>query len=480
MRGRAWGLTITALLGLAAVAAAAGNGRIADRLLVHRLAQVFRSDVSVSGARLSIWPRPSIVARNLRIGSPGAALALTSARVEASIPLSGLFGVAADLGALRLDRPILHVVRGERPVAIAFARLPPLQIIDGTIDYVDPARAVALQATDVAADVSADGLDRRRLRVVARLNGQDIRLTAVAPSLAALASGDLLPASAELDLPGLSPGTLHVAGHLEAVNGGLHAKDVEARIGATTVAGSAAVDVDRAHVQFSADFAADRLDASGLPDGLDLRATRALDATLRLAIAHAQLGAVAADDLRLAATLQDGGLRLHVLGGTAGEADIFVDTRATPPRVRLQIDLREADLHAILPTLGITGRLTASTDLQGSGERLADVLAAAHGTGTLTLREGVRLGPAWMRALGGLSPGEAPVLDTISGRFRMAGGAAQTCDLALAAAGRRVQGCGRLDLPTGLVSLDLAPTNPSAGTRLRLEGPWSAPQSLSP
>jgi hypothetical protein len=86
----------------------------------------------------------------------------------------------------------------------------------------------------------------------------------------------------------------------------------------------------------------------------------------------------------------------------------------------------------------------------------------------------VRLGPAWTQALG------APAFDAISGAFQVAEGAARTCDLGFSPSDIRVDGCGRIDLTTGSLTLDVVRTEGHAESGAHIGGSWLVPQRSAP
>lgn len=505
-------------------------------------------DVAAGDVGVRLWPAPGIVLRDVVVDGRGGALA-TADRVVLTVAPGALFGGEVAITAAEIEG--LHATAGrdsngrslwtltsgtEGGAAGSALALRRVVLRDASLDWADAQAGRSVLVTGIEARLAPG-----EVQAAAEVNGQPVRLRAVAADAAALWSGGgAVQAEAragDLQLlfdgrAGLGP--VHVAGAVTLDGADLAAlaallgspvPDLPAGLGrdlrqvrgqvTRTPQGSwhlrdGVVALDGNRLALAADLALDgprpRLTAQVEAAELDIvldGARPALPVAALLQAADAALG------LRLGMVTLDG----RAMGPLRAEARV--------DRARAEIDIREAglfggrlagtavvnarsglsvsgdlaaagvDLAAATAALGFGDRLSGRADarlaFRGAGDNLAAVLAGLDCTGRVGIGaagwQGVDLA-ALFRDAGPEVPPGATRIDLATAAFALRDGVLTADDLRVesvpvALAGRVTLGLAARTLDLQVVPVRLAADQPDPPlVPLRVTGTWAAPQMV--
>jgi uncharacterized protein involved in outer membrane biogenesis len=125
----------------------------------------------IGSAKASILPSPSLTFTEVEVGGDGDAPMMTVGRFEVTIELMPLLQGQIRVVAMRLDRPVVHVVADDSGAldwlqrSTAAEALDPDKVVlaavtidDGTVAYSDPRRGIAIEFAGITASVEARSL----------------------------------------------------------------------------------------------------------------------------------------------------------------------------------------------------------------------------------------------------------------------------------------------------------------------------------
>jgi hypothetical protein len=301
----------------------------------------------------------------------------------------------------------------------------------------------------------------------------------------------------------LGDGSLGLIAQLSGAPGKLSADSFDLTAGSLRATGALLLDRGGALPLLSGHVVAETLPLP-LPDlrtddPLPVGVLRRFNAAVKLQADHVLAGLMPV--LRQAqgtVTLQDGVARVDLTradlsgGGVAGVATL--DARVEPPAAALAFGIVGAAIEGPVfdrPIDLTDGALEAHVGVTATGHAPAALLATLAGDATFAVRNGALAG----LSLGKTAPKDAPPLDEAALRAALAGGATPFDLLSLTAHVERgvvalhgatltgpdggIAAEGSVDLPGKTLDLSLALRPPVADPptlRLRLTGPWDAPQ----
>lgn len=235
--------------------------------------------------------------------------------------------------------------------------------------------------------------------------GLDLVLQADAAELA-----DLAPLTGT-ELPKLGP--VKVGFRLSDDGKGYAIKGLDAKLGASDLAGDVGVRLGGARPRIEATLASKLIDLDGLvpsgsgkqatgdgrifpDDPLPLAALGAVDADLNYQAGQVKLAGIAVRELALKASLKKGALRLAPLTAKLAKGNLrlqaTVDGGKSPPRVNVKLTLDKADLGQLLQATAdsdlLSGRMDLKFDAKGKGASVRQLMAGLGGRANLVVTEG--------------------------------------------------------------------------------------------
>ncbi len=326
--------------------------------------------VRIAGADLSFWPRAGVTLTGLTIGEPAA---LTLARTQVSTELRAL-----------IDRRIVdaEVVVQDSELDLPLV-LATLERLSGSGNQAPPTASAPASGGDEAGgitlvNVRSIELDDVRIRAGAR---------AAAFSLKASLSGDRLEipsGSVTSDVTSLT-----VSGAVESLT---------ARKGALAI-NAETLDLDGL-LAFAQEFASHAAAPSSTAPG-------PLDMTLSLTAARGRAAGIDFDQLKASAVVTPGRVRLEpfsigIFGGRL-EGAVDVDQSAPEPALAVTGKLANLNMTRLMEFAGqpgaITGTLSGSLSVTGSGADPAVALARARGNGAAAITDGTMKGLQLVRPI---------------------------------------------------------------------------------
>lgn len=263
---------------------------------------------------------------------------------------------------------------------------------------------VNLQVNALGLTLNADGV----VAEPAQAKGLSIKFEAAGTSLQGLA-----PLAGE-DLPSAGPFSLRA--DISGDSDNIALKDIDLKLGETTVAGQASIDVRGKRPLLMASINAERINVSELlpgqgpgeapvesqsdkifsPDPLPLESLKAADARIEFEIAQLYVPSARLTDVKGKLALDNGALAIKPLSaamvGSLIDGDLAVDARGGPATVSLDVRAPNMDLGELLREVARLDNLRGSgafeISVRGSGNSVAAIMGSLNGHSRLLMNQG--------------------------------------------------------------------------------------------
>lgn len=333
--------------------------------------------VHIAGAELAFWPRAGVTLTGIAVGEPAA---LTLARTEVSTDLRALID-------RRIEDAEIIVRDSDLDLPLVLATLERLSGSGGRAvpGSMHPPGDEAGAGGITVVNVRSIGLDNVRVKAGPRV---------VALSAKAALHGD------RLEIPSgsiASDGTsLIVSGTVDSL---------AARKGTLSI-DAGRLDLDGL-LAFAQDFARHAAAPTTRPGATTPAPAGPMDLTVNLSAAAGRAAGMAFDQLKATALIAPGRIRLEpfslgVFGGRL-EGAVEVDLSAAEPAFAVTGTLAGVDMTKLMDFAGqagaMTGTLSGTFSVRGSGADPAVALARARGTGTAAITNGTMKGLQLVRPI---------------------------------------------------------------------------------
>jgi AsmA protein len=476
---------------------------IPSDFLVEKIRTRFNAETGyqleiAGGAKLSIWPAPSIIVRDVTLINPGdrtthAQLMVGSARLE--IAVSSLFGGNPKITEFLLVHPVLQVpllrraneakaVADAKPVASPAPKRPipdigRIVVEDGSVVFMRSDSQVEDHVDHI--NISAT-LPEHRLeaRISAMAGAQGVRI-AIKSAEPIDQAGKPLPFELTLEAPGLLDGTLISTAHVTSIGHLVKINDLEGTIGKDRFTGWASVDLsNKPKVKLDLDFK--RLSLAAVvpqPDDTTRPSTigepwsdqkirlddlNFVDGQLAFSATEFHAGKLSVAPVYVEAALVNGVLDLAlsntgIYGGKANGL-LTLDVSGELSRQSMHLNLDGVRALPLLSTVAdfreLDGTMRGKIDVSASGASERAMMANLAGTVNLLFQDGEirNINIAQMvrnltrSTLNGWQENkkEKTDLTELSGLFKIDAGVATTDNLKLFGPLIRVNGTGNADL----------------------------------
>jgi uncharacterized protein involved in outer membrane biogenesis len=390
--------------------------------------------VRIGSAELAFWPRAGVTLTGVVIGDPAA---LTLARTEVSTELRAL-----------IDRRIV-----DAEVVVRDSELD-LPLLLATVDRLSsPAPGGGASAAGPPPEGASTGVTLVNVRTIEL---DDVRIRAggrsAAFSVRAALSGDRLDVtSGRVDSDVTS---LAVTGAIESL---------AARRGTLTITAEA-LDLDGLIV-FAQEVAGHAAASAAKPQGPSAaQQTGPMDMTLTLSAARGRAAGIAFEQLKATAVVTPGHVRLEPLSlgifGGRLEGGAAVDQSSAEPALAVTGTLAGVDMTKLMEFAGqagaLTGTLSGSLSVSGSGVDPSQALARARGKGSAAITDGTMKGLQLVRPIVlafGKPDAAQPVaggerFSRMSAAYALAGGVVTLSDLTFESRDVSLDGSGTMRVAT--------------------------------
>jgi len=452
------------------------------------------------GAKLSLWPAPSIVVRDITLLNAGddatqSQLTIGSARLEVS--LASLIGGQPKIIEFVLVHPVVRVplMRRAEPRR-ASANAQPSAASKETRQAPDIGRVVVEDASILFLRSSNDvGSRVDHINLVATLTDPDHRLDAKIDAKVGSQALRIqiksktpidkleqsLPLEMTVEAPGLLHGTLSSTANVASIGSLVKINDLEGVIGKDRFTGWASLDMtSKPQVKLDLDFK--RLSLAAIPtdtddstrpsalaqpwsdEKIDLDGLNYVDAQVAFSASELEVSSLRLAPVYVEAALVNGMLNLAVsnagLYGGKGDGILTLDVSAAVPRQTISMNLNGVRALPLLSTLAdfreIDGTMQGKIDVRATGASQHAIMSTLGGTVDVRFQDGQIRNMNIVQMVRSLTQStltgwqekksEKTDLTELSALFKLDRGRATTDNLKLLGPLVRVNGAGTADL----------------------------------
>ena len=504
-------IVLIALFAMAVLFLAIG---VPSNFLIEKIRSRFAAETGYQlqidgGAKLSIWPSPSIIVRGITLINPddlAKRIQLTIGSVRLEIAASSLFSGQPKITELALVHPLLRIPLLRRATEVkstadakpavspASKRQVPnigrMVVEDGSVIFMYSANQVdsRVDHIDIVATLPDHGLDAK---ISAKLGVQPLQI-AIKSKVPIDQMANPLPLELTFEAPGLLDGALASTANVTSTGRLVKINDLEGLIGKDRFTGWASVDFSgKPKVKLDLDFKrlslaaiAPRADDTTRPltigepwsdpkiklDGLNF-----VDAQVTISAAEFQAAKLRLAPIYAELVLVNGVLDLALsntgIYGGKGNGLIGLDVSGELPRQSLHLKLDGVHALQLLSTLAdfgeLDGTMTGEIDVHASGESQRAMISSLAGSVEMLVQDGeirsVNIAQVvrdlTQSTLSGWQRNEAKKSDLtqLSGVFKIDAGIIKTDNLKLFGPLVRVNGAGTVDLSAQTLQFKLDP-----------------------
>jgi AsmA protein len=461
----------------------------------------------VGGAKLSIWPSPSVIVRDITLVNPddlATQTQLTVGSVRVEIAASSLFSGQPKITEFALIRPKLRVPLLRRateakaaPDAKPAASPAPkrrapyigrIVVEDGSVVFVRSDNQVENQIDHV--NITATLPDYRLdAKISAKAGAQTLRI-AIKSKTPIDQTDKPLPLELTIEAPGMLDGALNSTANVTSIGRLVKINDLEGLIGKDRFTGWASVDLtSKPKVKVDLDFkrlslaaVAPQPDDTTAPSTIgepwsaqkiNLNGLNFVDAQVALSAAEFQAAKLRLAPVYVEAALLNGVLDVALsntgIYGGKGDGLLALDVSGELPRQSMHLNLDGVRALPLLSTLAdfreLDGIMTGKIDVRAGGENQRAIMSSLAGTVDVLFQDGEIRSVNIAQMVRNLTQStlngwqenkkEKTDLTQLRGLFKINAGIAKTDNLNLFGPLIRVNGAGTINLSAKTLQLKL-------------------------